>query len=80
MMPKMKETKRFNENPACHSDFCGSDTQVCSLSDDLLKRALLNANMIRFAEEMCIRDRPSNANRAIRRMNRILNMTCSRST
>ena len=50
MMPKMKETKRFNENPACHSDFCGSDTQVCSLSDDLLKRALLNANMIRFAE------------------------------
>ena len=38
MMPKMKETKRFNENPACHSDFCGSDTQVCSLSDDLLKR------------------------------------------
>lgn len=50
MTSKMKKTKRYNENPSCHSDFCGSEAQVCSLSDDLLKRALLDANMIRFAE------------------------------
>ena len=50
MTSKRKGRKRFNENSACRSDFCGSDKQVCSLSDDLLKRALLDANMIRFAE------------------------------